>query len=56
MNQSSKDFLTTLAVPGKVSQVFQFGEEIHPEAKIQEVRVPKFTILHYSPFKAAWDW
>lgn len=23
---------------------------------MQSVRVPKFTILHYSPFKAAWDW
>lgn len=27
-----------------------------PEAKLQTNRIPKFTILHYSPFKAAWDW
>lgn len=31
-----------------------FGDE--SDTKIQSVRVPKFTILHYSPFKAAWDW
>lgn len=23
---------------------------------MQTSRIPKFTILHYSPFKAAWDW
>jgi hypothetical protein len=56
MNQSSKDFLTNLSVPGKVSQVFTFGEDVHPETKVQAVRLPKFTLLHYSPFKAAWDW
>lgn len=27
-----------------------------PENKLQTSRIPKFTILHYSPFKAAWDW
>lgn len=26
------------------------------ENKHQASRIPSFTILHYSPFKAAWDW
>ncbi len=28
---------------------------MNPEYKL-ESRKPRFTILHYSPFKAAWDW
>ena len=24
--------------------------------KIESSRLPRFTLLHYSPFKAAWDW
>lgn len=27
-----------------------------PEYKLQTTRIDKFTILHYSPFKAVWDW
>ncbi len=27
-----------------------------PEYKLQSPRIHKFTILHYSPFKALWDW
>lgn len=27
-----------------------------PEYKLQTPRIDKFTILHYSPFKAVWDW
>lgn len=33
-----------------------FGDDLSPECKLQPIRMPKFTILHYSPFKAAWDW
>lgn len=29
---------------------------MNPGNKLQMGRIPKFTILHYSPFKAAWDW
>lgn len=56
MHHSSKDFLTNLNVSGKMSQVFTFGEDPNPELKIQASRLPKLTILHYSGFKAAWDW
>lgn len=55
MNQSSKDFLTSLNVSGKVGQVFTFGEEVNP-AKVESSKLPRFTLLHYSPFKATWDW
>ena len=48
-----KDFLS--GVPDKFSQVLTLGEEVNPEFKL-ESRIPRFTILHYSPFKAAWDW
>ena len=27
-----------------------------PEYKLQSPRIHRFTILHYSPFKAVWDW
>lgn len=27
-----------------------------PEYKLQKPRTHKWTILHYSPFKAVWDW
>ena len=27
-----------------------------PEYKLQSPRIHKWTILHYSPFKALWDW
>lgn len=27
-----------------------------PEYKLQSPRIHKWTILHYSPFKAVWDW
>lgn len=27
-----------------------------PEYKLQAPRIHKWTVLHYSPFKAVWDW
>lgn len=27
-----------------------------PEYKLQSPRIHKWTVLHYSPFKALWDW
>ena len=32
------------------------GADVLPEYKLQSPRVHRWTILHYSPFKAVWDW
>lgn len=32
------------------------GADVLPEYKLQSQRVHRCTLLHYSPFKAAWDW
>lgn len=37
-------------------QVLSLGAEVLPEYKLQTPRINRFTILHYSPFKAVWDW
>ena len=37
-------------------QVLSLGAEVMPEYKLQSPRIHRFTILHYSPFKAVWDW
>lgn len=39
-----------------VLQVLSLGADVLPEYKLQKPRVHKWTILHYSPFKAVWDW
>ncbi|MGH0136669.1 UNVERIFIED_CONTAM: hypothetical protein FKN15_062132 [Acipenser sinensis] len=36
--------------------VLSLGADVLPEYKLQTPRINKFTILHYSPFKAVWDW
>ncbi|KPP63122.1 hypothetical protein Z043_118645, partial [Scleropages formosus] len=36
--------------------VLSLGADVLPEYKLQTPRIDKFTILHYSPFKAVWDW
>ncbi|KAL4149518.1 hypothetical protein QTP88_003451 [Uroleucon formosanum] len=42
---------------GKTSaQVLSLGADILPEYKLQSPKIHKWTILHYSPFKAVWDW
>ncbi|XP_047226108.1 potassium voltage-gated channel subfamily H member 7-like [Girardinichthys multiradiatus] len=43
-------------VTEKVTQVLSLGADVLPEYKLQAPRIDKFTILHYSPFKAVWDW
>uniref|UniRef100_A0A3Q1G751 Potassium voltage-gated channel subfamily H member 7 n=1 Tax=Acanthochromis polyacanthus TaxID=80966 RepID=A0A3Q1G751_9TELE len=43
-------------VTDKVTQVLSLGADVLPEYKLQTPRIDKFTILHYSPFKAVWDW
>lgn len=40
----------------KVAQVLSLGADVLPEYKLQKPRTHKWTILHYSPFKAVWDW
>ncbi|XP_034412073.1 potassium voltage-gated channel subfamily H member 2-like [Cyclopterus lumpus] len=43
-------------VTEKVTQVMSLGADVLPEYKLQTPRIQKWTILHYSPFKAVWDW
>ncbi|XP_029612512.1 potassium voltage-gated channel subfamily H member 7 isoform X1 [Salmo trutta] len=43
-------------VTDKVTQVLSLGADVLPEYKLQVPRMDKLTILHYSPFKAVWDW
>ncbi|XP_055947340.1 potassium voltage-gated channel subfamily H member 2-like isoform X4 [Argiope bruennichi] len=40
----------------KVAQVLSLGADVLPEYKLKKPTVHKWTILHYSPFKAVWDW
>lgn len=37
-------------------QVLSLGADVLPEYKLQNPRLHNYTILHYSPFKAVWDW
>ncbi|KAI2648741.1 Potassium voltage-gated channel subfamily H member 2 [Labeo rohita] len=37
-------------------QVLSLGADVLPEYKLQTPRIHKWTVLHYSPFKAVWDW
>nr|XP_019553869.2 potassium voltage-gated channel subfamily H member 2 isoform X4 [Aedes albopictus] len=46
----------TINMGEKVAQVLSLGADVLPEYKLQSPRVHKWTILHYSPFKAVWDW
>lgn len=36
--------------------MLSLGADILPEYTLQSPRIHKWTILHYSPFKAVWDW
>nr|XP_057941824.1 potassium voltage-gated channel subfamily H member 7-like isoform X2 [Doryrhamphus excisus] len=62
LSSSEKAILTpkvkdrTHHVTDKVTQVLSLGDDVLPEYKLQSQRTDKFTILHYSPFKAVWDW
>ncbi|VDP13055.1 unnamed protein product [Soboliphyme baturini] len=37
-------------------KVLSLGADVLPEYKLQPMRIHHCTILHYSPFKAVWDW
>ncbi|XP_054713690.1 potassium voltage-gated channel subfamily H member 6-like [Uloborus diversus] len=47
---------TTLPNNTPAGTVLSLGADVLPEYKLQKPRVHKWTILHYSPFKAVWDW
>lgn len=36
--------------------MLSLGADVLPEYKLQAPRIHRWTILHYSPFKAVWDW
>lgn len=36
--------------------MLSLGADVLPEYRLQSPRIHKWTILHYSPFKAVWDW
>ncbi|XP_034239097.1 potassium voltage-gated channel subfamily H member 6 [Thrips palmi] len=58
-NGSAKFFqgvLHTSNMGEKVAQVLSLGADVLPEYKLQSPRMHNWTVLHYSPFKAAWDW
>ncbi|XP_021940742.1 potassium voltage-gated channel subfamily H member 2 isoform X3 [Zootermopsis nevadensis] len=58
-NGSAKFFQGALHTPNmgeKVAQVLSLGADVLPEYRLQSPRIHKWTILHYSPFKAVWDW
>ncbi|VEN49840.1 unnamed protein product, partial [Callosobruchus maculatus] len=39
-----------------IGNVLSLGADVLPEYKLQTPRIHNYTILHYSPFKAVWDW
>nr|KAG5693504.1 hypothetical protein BaRGS_006206 [Batillaria attramentaria] len=39
-----------------VVEVLSLGADVVPEYKLQSQRIHRCTLLHYSPFKAVWDW
>ncbi|XP_015836379.1 potassium voltage-gated channel subfamily H member 6 isoform X2 [Tribolium castaneum] len=58
-NGSAKYFQSGIHTPKmgeKVAQVLSLGADVLPEYKLQNPRIHNWTILHYSPFKAVWDW
>ncbi|XP_019759166.1 potassium voltage-gated channel unc-103 isoform X4 [Dendroctonus ponderosae] len=58
-NGSAKYFQSGIHTPKmgeKVAQVLSLGARVLPEYALQKPQVNNYTILHYSPFKAVWDW
>ncbi|EFA05339.2 Potassium voltage-gated channel protein eag-like Protein [Tribolium castaneum] len=43
-------------VKKNIGDVLSLGADVLPEYKLQNPRIHNWTILHYSPFKAVWDW
>ncbi|KAJ4925672.1 hypothetical protein JOQ06_018393, partial [Pogonophryne albipinna] len=44
------------SVPTEEREVLSLGADVLPEYKLHAPRIHKWTVLHYSPFKAVWDW
>ncbi|XP_049824499.1 potassium voltage-gated channel subfamily H member 6 isoform X4 [Aethina tumida] len=58
-NGSAKYFQSGIHTPKmgeKVAQVLSLGADVIPDYKHQKPKLHNCTILHYSPFKAVWDW
>ncbi|XP_031622923.1 potassium voltage-gated channel subfamily H member 6 isoform X2 [Contarinia nasturtii] len=49
-------FTHEIKIPEPVEAVLSLGADVLPEYKLQSPRVHRWTILHYSLFKAVWDW
>ncbi|CAH8658118.1 unnamed protein product [Heterobilharzia americana] len=43
-------------VSDKVAEMFSMGPELNPEQKLHSPRIHPFTLKHYGPVKAVWDW
>ncbi|KAL7869999.1 hypothetical protein AOLI_G00139870 [Acnodon oligacanthus] len=46
----------TQNITEKVAEVLSLGADVLPEYKHQAPDVHRWIMLHYSPFKAVWDW
>ncbi|VDP83831.1 unnamed protein product [Echinostoma caproni] len=47
---------TKSSVTEKFAQFLSMDEDLHVEHRFQSPRMHKFTLKHYSVFKAVWDW
>ncbi|CAF1289067.1 unnamed protein product [Rotaria sordida] len=56
--KESKDKSSCLPnIPRHIAQILSLGEDAVPDFRLPDSRrVPRTIILHYSPFKATWDW
>ncbi|TPP59472.1 Potassium voltage-gated channel subfamily H member 7 [Fasciola gigantica] len=43
-------------VSDKVAEMLSLGPDVNPEQKFQAPRIHPFTLKHYGPVKAVWDW
>ncbi|CAI2735164.1 unnamed protein product [Schistosoma spindalis] len=43
-------------VSEKVAEMLSMGPELNPEQKLHSPRIHPFTLKHYGPVKAVWDW
>uniref|UniRef100_A0A914DXK7 Cyclic nucleotide-binding domain-containing protein n=1 Tax=Acrobeloides nanus TaxID=290746 RepID=A0A914DXK7_9BILA len=48
--------IPTLSLEPIPQTVLSLGADVLPEYKLQPTRIHHCTIVHYSPFKAVWDW
>ncbi|KAA3680440.1 uncharacterized protein DEA37_0000140 [Paragonimus westermani] len=43
-------------VSDKVAEMLSLGPDVNPEQKLHSPRIYPFTLKHYGPVKAVWDW